>query len=500
MGTDLESQAWDGRAPGNLPHWRRLATDRFLQLAAARQPAKEAVRCDGRSVTYEEFDAMANRAANGLLAMGARPGDVIGVVADNDPEVFALLYGIARAGLTLLPMNPKYTAAEIQYQVEEAGARFVVAPKSVTVADVLARGHDAEPDVVWDENSFFQRRFTSGTTGKPKMLATTQRAIATMHQATARELLYSETDVALVMAPVAHAAFHIAAATILVGGTVVLERGFDARSMWEICDRNQITHTYLAPTMFALSMDSPGSGDSIKAFLSMSSIFPLALKERVWARFPNADLYDCYGSTEVGLATLLRPTDPRDKQATVGRVAFGYEMRVLDADGKDLPPDEVGEIYVRGPGMSFGYVGSQPMRPGQARDGFVSAGDLGSLDADGYLTVADRRDDLIVSGGLNVYPTEVEDVVLRAHGVTEVAVVGVPDETWGHLVVAVVIGGAGSEDLDRHCREHLARYKVPRRYVFRDELPRNLNGKVLRRSLRAELAASARQQSRGGSD
>lgn len=486
---NLSSRSWDGCAPDVIAPWRQLRTDRFLHVAAMRHPDKAAVRFGDRAVTYAELDALANRAANGLLALGARPGDVVGVVAENDLEVFGLLYGLARAGMAVLPMNPKYTAAEIQYQVDEAGAKMLVAPGHIDIAEVLAKGSDKEPDVDCSEDGFFAVRFTSGTTGKPKAIATTQRAIAYMHEVTARELMYSETDVALVMAPVAHAAFHVAAATLLCGGTVVLERTFDARAVWEICDRHQVTHTYMAPTMFALAIDSPGSGASIKAFLAMSSAFPLALKEKVWARFPGAGLYDCYGSTELGLATLLRPTDPFDKQRSVGLPAFGYEVRVLDLDGRDVPPGEIGEIYVRGPGMSFGYVGSQAMKPGQARDGWVSAGDLGSLDEDGYLYVADRRDDLIVSGGLNVYPAEVEDVLLRADGVREAAVVGVPDDTWGHLVVAAVCGNATTQALDTHCRELLARYKLPRRYVFLDALPRNYTGKVLRRVLREQLTA-----------
>jgi long-chain acyl-CoA synthetase len=494
MTSELSSRAWDLRAPDDPAPWRQGLPDRFLQLSAGRRPGKEAVRFAGRSITYAELDALANQTANGLLALGARPGDVIGVVAENDLDVFGLLYGIARAGMAVLPMNPKSTREDITAQMEETGAKLLVASGDLTVSDLAAKGHDGPPDVEGDESRFFHVRFTSGTTGRPKVIAATHRAIASLHESTARELRYCESDVALVSAPVAHAAFHIAASTILAGGTIVLEHDFDALHVWETCDRHQVTQAYLAPTMFALAMASPGSGASLKGLLALSAAFPLALKEKVWERFPNVEVFEAYGATELGLVTLLRPTDPASKQGSVGLPAFGFEVRVLDPEGRVVSPHEVGEVYVRGPAMSFGYVGTVPMRPDQARDGWVSAGDMGFMDEDGYLYIADRRDDLVVSGGLNVYPAEVEAVLLRAEGVDAVAVLGIPDDTWGHVVVAAVQGSATEEQLDAHCRAALARYKVPRRYVFLDELPRNENGKTLRRVLRDQLAATTERR------
>ena len=487
---DLAHRAWDGLPPGDLPRYRQLRTDIFLEAIAAGRPNKEAVRFQGRSITYGELDAMTNRFANGLLALGARPGDVVGVMVENSLDVFALVYGVSRAGLSVLPMNPKYKPEEVAFQVADAGAKLVVAPGYLDSADVLAKGHERPPDTAVDENAFFHVRFSSGTTGTPKCIATTHRSIALMHQLFAREFGYGEPDVNLITAPIAHAAFHFAAATIVAGGTVVIERGFDPKTIWETIDRNQVTHTFMVPTMIALAMDSPGAGTSFKALLSTASTFPSSIKSRFKERFPWVGIYDSYGFTEGSLATLLRPTDPPEKSASVGLPAFGYAIRVLDFEGNRLPAGEIGEIYVRGPAMSYGYVGSVEMNPGQARDGFVSAGDLGWLDEDGYLYVADRRDDLIVSGGMNVYPAEVEDVVLAFPGVHEVAVVGVPDETWGQLVVAAIVGEVSEADLAEHCRNRLASYKLPRRYLFRTELPKNASAKILRRLVREDAAAS----------
>jgi acyl-CoA synthetase (AMP-forming)/AMP-acid ligase II len=356
---------------------------------------------------------------------------------------------------------------------------------------VFAAGRDSDPEIDVDEDAFFHVRFTSGTTGKPKGIAATNRAITTMHLYVALELEYSPLDVALVNAPLAHASFHIAAGTVAVGGTIVLQRSFDPSTVWLACDEHRVTHAFMVPTMFALAVDQPGSGSSIRQFLSMASAFPLALKEKMAERFPQADLFEMYGATELGLCTVLRPEDSHAKGHTVGRPAFGYRVRVLDPDGAEVPAGEIGEIYVQGPSTCHGYVGSVPPSPTAVRDGWLSVGDLGSLDADGFLRVADRRSDLIISGGLNVYPAEVEDTLMRAAGVREVAVIGVPDPVWGQQVVAVLVGSADAEALTAHCRAALAGYKVPRRIEFVDELPKNATGKVLRRELREQYGGVA---------
>ena len=328
---------WDEVQPGTLPPWRRLLTHQFLNITASRLPRKEAVRFEDRSITYEELDAFTNRAANGLLALGARPGDVVGLIAPNEPETLALIYGMNRAGISVLPLNPRNTADEIAFQVADAGAGLVIAPTGTTTADVLTRGGETWPDVEPDEDRFFHVRFSSGTTGRPKAIASTNRAVATMHLQVALELGYAQPDVALVNAPLAHASFHLAASHVAVGATIVLQRQFDSATVWLDCDQHQVTHAFMVPTMFAMSIDQPGSGASLQGFLVMSAVFPLALKQKVLARFPQAKLYESYGATELGMCTLLRPEDLTAKAATVGQPHFGYRIRVLDDDGRDVP-------------------------------------------------------------------------------------------------------------------------------------------------------------------
>ena len=316
-----------------------------------------------------------------------------------------------------------------------------------------------------------------------------------MHLMFALEVGYTPNDIVLVNAPVAHAAFHFAASHVAVGATMILHAAFNPTTVWEDVDRNQISHMFMVPTMFAMALDSPGSGASLKALVSTASTLSPAVKERLAARFPGAGLFEMYGATELGLCTLLRPEEHESHSQSVGRGAFGYRLRILDPVGGACAPGAIGEIFVQGPSMCHSYVGSVPPRAGSVQDGWLSVGDLGSLDADGYLTIAERRDDLVISGGLNVYPAEVEDVLIRIEGVREVAVIGVPDDTWGQRVVAVVAGDALASDIDSRARAALAGYKVPRRIEYVDELPKGPTGKVLRRVLRERFGAPAAESS-----
>lgn len=438
-------------------------------------------------MTWQELDTIANRAATGLLALGARPDDVVGLLADNSAETLAMVYGASRAGVTWVPLSPRLTRAEVQWQLGDVSATRLVSSNGEggwSVADVLAKGTDTGPDDPADPHGYFWIRFTSGTTGRPKAVATTQQASAALFTGLATELGCVPEGTLLVNAPIAHAAIGLAAGQVAVGGSMVIEPGFDKDRVWISCDEHRITHLFMVPTMLTMALDSPGHGDSIEAILSMASAFSVTLKQRVRDRFPKAGIYDAYGGSEFGAATMLRPSEMRDRPSSVGLPRFGCRIKILDDQGRELPPGEIGQIYLQGPMLCSAWVGSVQPSPGTVRGEWLSAGDLGYKDEQGYLYIADRRDDLIVSGGLNVYPGEVEGTLERVEGVREIAVIGVPHPEWGHQVVAVVVGDATVESLDRHCRAELAGYKVPRRYEYVDEMPRNASGKLLRRVLR----------------
>jgi acyl-CoA synthetase (AMP-forming)/AMP-acid ligase II len=485
----LLTRSWDGRAPGDLSAVRSLRADNLLRIGARSHPTKEAVRFEGRSLDYAELDTLVNRAASGLIALGAKLGDVVAVMADNSPEVLALMYGLVRAGLSTLPLNPRLAKPEIEFQLKDANAMFAVGPDGLSLDEVLSKGSDDDVQIEFDENLFYHVRFTGGTTGTPKCIAATHRAIALLQERIARELNYHRDDICLMVAPIAHVAFHLAAATLVAGGTISLHRTFDARTLWEQCDSEGLTTALLVPTMLAMALESPGTAHSLKKIFVTSSTLPPAVKVRLRERFPRLDVYESYGASDLGFVTLAVPGDPPEKFGSVGRAAFGAEVRVLDESGRECSTGEIGGIYSRSAIHSFGYLGSIPMKPNQAFGDWVSVGDLGYRDADGYFYIVDRREDLIVSGGYNVYPSEVEDVLLSHEGVEEAAVVGISDPKWGKAVVAAVKGTATAEQLNAHCRAHLADYKAPKHYEFLTELPKSPVMKIMRRQIREQIEA-----------
>ena len=485
---------WDtGRvtAEGGVPGWRKGLMGNHLSLTASRTPNKVAVVAGDRRITWGELDEMATRAANGILAAGARPGDVVGLRAHNAPETLAAFYGLARAGVTVLPLSPRLVGEELSWQLRDVGAVKLIDDDGlgdVRTSELIASGSAAACTVDVDRDDLLWVRFTSGTTGRPKAIATTHDSGAYMWESQALEFGVRHDEVTLVNAPIAHAAIATSAATVVMGGTIVIEPGFDPHTVWETCDRHGVTLALMVPTMFALSLDSPGSGESLRTLISMASILTPAMKARVKARFPQARLLDVYAGTELGTCTLLDCDADPDKVGSVGRPAFGYRVRITDDDGRELPRGEVGTIYVQGRMLAAAFVGSQPPKDGTFRDGFLTAGDLGYVDEDGFVFLVDRRTDLIISGGFNVYPSEVENVIGAHPDVVAVAVVGVRDDTWGQVVTAVVQGSAPKDELVARCRDQLAGYKVPRRWEYVDAMPMNASGKVLKRELRETLA------------
>lgn len=486
-----DHRGWDQPAgTDGLPRWRRLLPAEVLSTTAMRNPDAIATRSAGGGAwTWAEIDSAADRTGNALLARGLRPGDVVGVRSGNEPETLALMYGILRAGLVQLPLNPRYTEAEVDHQVRRAEAAAVVGPGGLDLTELIAAGRDAPPDVDVQEHEPAHLRFSAGTTGRPKMFFFTNRALALLHQHIAAELRYQGDDVALVNAPLAHAAFHLAAAAVSVGATIMLQPQFQPATVWQECDEAGITQVFMVPTMLALALDSPGSGSTIRGIAVSASAFPEAIKSRIVARFPQADVTELYGASELGFVTALRGAEWAEHRGSVGLPRFGYRVRILGPDGSDLPTGEIGDIYVQGPAMSEGHIGEAPGAL-PVHDGWASAGDLGRLDAQGYLHIADRRSDLIISGGNNIYPAEVENVLLQVPGVREVAVIGLPDQVWGAKVVAVVVAAAdvSAEVLDTHTTRQLARYKRPREYHFVQELPVSSTGKILRRVVRDQFA------------
>lgn len=473
----------------------RLLVHNQLAATARRLPYKAAIVTDERTVTYQQLDEMATRFANGLRALGANQGEVVALQLGNTIEHVALTYALGRAGLVCTPLSTRWTQAEVARCVEDAGVRIVIAEEGHTsVKEVYEAGSEEPLDLDIEETAPFHLRYTSGTTGMPKASLNTHRSLALFNMGTAIEFGVREEDVHLSMAPLTHAAIYFIHTVVLAGGTVILKAGFDPKTLWTDCDEHEVTSTLVVPTILAMAMDSPGEARTLTNVCSLGAPLATVLKERLFKRFPHVGLHEMYGATEFSMVSNLRPKDQLRKPRSVGQPRFGYEVGIFDDSGNPLPTGEVGSIYVRGLSTHVGYMGATQPEPAPehlSSQGWVTVGDLGSLDEDGFLHISDRRSDLILSGGMNVYPSEVEDVLLRAPGVREVAVIGVSDEKWGKRVTACVVGDATADELDAYSRDHLAAYKIPRAYEFRSDLPKSPVGKILRRELVKEYDPSA---------
>lgn len=480
------------RDPGPALHYSRqeLPYVQFAQMARL-FPHKAAIVTPRGPITYAEMDAMIGAYARGLRVLGVRPGEAIASAVGNRWEMAPLFIAASRAGAVFTALNATLTRNEIAYQIGQLRPRLVIGDGGVDLDAILAAddGVAVEPEA--DEHAPLMVRFSSGTTGKPKAMVCSQRGQLGVYKSVAQETGVTYRDVHMVTGPLAHAALHMGISQLMVGGTVVLKEKFNKETFWSDCVEHGITNAMVVPTMIASALEYPGEAPDLRILLSMGAALVPALKQRLAERFPHLGLVEMYGSSELGMVTTLRPEDQLYKPKSVGRATMGQEVAIFDDDGNGLPAGEIGTIHVRGPMCIQRYVGDVRPTPTvreQAGEGWATSGDLGYIDDEGFLYISDRRVDLILSGGLNVYPAEVEAALSEVATVREVAVVGTPDERWGQRVTAYVVGSGDEADLVAHCREVMAPYKIPRAIFFVDELPRTPSGKVSRKLVRDRVA------------
>jgi long-chain acyl-CoA synthetase len=500
-----------------------LTLGRSLRLAAERTPGAIALHYEGEALTHGELNAWGNRIARALRASGLKNGDRLGVMLPNSPLYVAVVYGAAKAGIALILLNYRFTEAEIVYQIGDAGAAAILfdtvyqdkveaARSELPALRLIAAGarqsgtgmhidaiasdqSDREPDDAVSENDILVLQYTSGTTGRPKgaIITHRNRSLAFLHW----PLIFGfgGNDIALHTGPFHHSApFGLTLCQLCLGGSVVVMPAFKADEALRLIGRHRVTWSFMVPYMynaiFALLSGQPSEDDlsSLRILLSGASPLPTIVKQRILQLFPNAGLFEFYGATEAGTITTLRPEDQLRKVRCVGKPVLGTEVKVLDVEGCSVQSGEVGEILVKTPSLFEGYFNAPEKTAAAFRDGWCTLGDLGRLDEEGYLYIVDRVKEVIKSGGVNIYPSEIEEVVLTHPDVLEAAVIGIPDERWGeavHLIVALRPGAvlhAGS--LLAYCRGKLADYKLPKSVEARSDLPRSPAGKILKRILR----------------
>ncbi len=458
---------------------------------------------DGVATTWGALEAEVVRVAAGLAAVGLRAGDRAVWCGPNSTAVVVLMHAYRRLGLVSVPLPYRLTPAEAAHIIADSGASVAVVdpacldlvPGGLTVEEVVAAGAGApQPAPAADGPTML---YTSGTTGRPKG-ALRRPSDPGLTAALMAELGFVDGEVHLVTGPLYHAGPHaFALLAHRLRGTLVVSRRFDAGEWLRLAAEHRVTSAFVAPIhLRRILAAAPVAGDlsSMRALVVNAAPVPYALKEDVIARLGEGFLYEIYGSTELGIATVLRPEDQLRKPGSCGRAYAGVGLRVVGDDGADLPAGVAGELFIRSANAMSGYQGSAEQLatlPG----GWQSVGDVAWLDEDGYLHICDRRTDMVITGGMNVYPAEVE-AALNAHpDVGDAAVFGVPDDEWGERVHAVVAPrtGAGVDlaALDAFLAGRLAGFKRPRSWSVREELPRTESGKLLKRVLRAEEPAPA---------
>ncbi|MGD9758162.1 MAG: class I adenylate-forming enzyme family protein [Comamonas sp.] len=499
----------------------------LIAFQAARRPRHVALVLGDQRLDYAALQDGMERAALSLQRQGLGPGDVVAICAGSSPEYMLAFLGALRAGVAVAPLAPSATAGHLSAMLNNCGARLVLRDRETALQWPLQPGiglqcvalDDApEAGAPWSQwlaeqgtpaaidprpDWAFNVIYSSGTTGVPKGIvqswamrwAHVQRAIVNGYGPAAVSLcatpLYSNTTLVAALP------------TLGLGGTLVLMRKFDAGHYLELAERHRATHTMLVPVQYQRLMQYPGFDDADLSHLQhkfcTSAPFHPALKAEVLRRWPGA-LIEYYGMTEGGVRCELHCHDHPGKLHTVGRPGPGADIRFIDELGRELPPGEQGEIVGRSAGMMSGYHGL----PDKTREAewfdaegrrFIRSGDVGRLDEDGFIVLGDRKKDMIITGGFNVYPSDIESVLLQHPQVAECAVIGVPSEQWGETPVAYAVARPGTEPLAAHLRDWLnARLGKTQRVAelrLAASLPRSEIGKVLKRALREQYQPEA---------
>lgn len=486
-----------------------------LRRAVQVAPHKVGMMSGDNEITFAELWSRCGRLVGGLTALGLEQGDRVAVLAGNTHQYIEIYAGVPSGGFVVVPLNTRHAAQELLYALHDSAAKVLITdrepgPLSDMVDHVirlpddyenlLAKAEEAELGTTIDENTLAGLFYTGGTTGASKGVMLSHRNLISNTYNWLASVRHSETDRTLVMAPLFHAAgSNGVLAGIWTAGCQILLENFDPGAALDLIEKHRVTATLGVPTMLAAIAEeqktNPRDTSSITCITHGGSPVATEVLRRTSEVFPNAELIEVYGATELSpLATVLPSEqklidDPRARSC--GKSVVGSLLRVVDEAGEDMPGGEVGEVVVRGPNVMLGYWNKSEQTDAVLKDGQYWTGDLGYLDEEGYLYLVDRSKDMIVSGGENVYSTEVEEVLYKHPAVLEAAAFGVPDKKWGEAVHAVVVprleyGNLNPQELIDFCQDYIGGYKIPKVIELRSEpLPKSGPGKVLKRELRA---------------
>ena len=495
-----------------IPTIQNVTAGRAVRCAAERAPEKVAISFEDRSLTYRDLaDRISRVAALSSEKWELGAGDRVVLLAPNCIEYAELLFGLTEMGVVVATLNPSLTSSELKKIVADCDPTLVIAHNELR--DVVDSALPSETfggnqtDLIEDiqpidnypaitEEHPFVIGYTSGTTGDPKGVVLSHRSRTWTLMAMGVEWgCFGPNDDFLLMTPLFHAAgFVFLAAPLMFGGTVTITRSFDVDRAITLLSSDRHTGVFLVPTMIHRMLDSlaesniPFPGETLKTVISNAAALPQATKEKVVNQWGEGLLHETYGATEYGIVTNIRPEDQLLKEDSVGTPFANMEAQIRDQDGRVINGEGTGLLYARGPSTFSGYWRNPAETRKAVQDGWVTVGDVARRDKDGCYYIVDRAKDMVVSGGVNIYPREIEKVLMALPDVVECAVIGVPDSEWGERLRAFVVAADSARltsfQIIEHCRNHLASAKIPRDILFTDDLPKNASGKVLKNRLR----------------
>lgn len=493
---------------------------------AERYPHEPCIKCGDLAFTKGEFNTRVNRLAHALQAAGVRKGDRVAVLLANTHIYVEILQGLCKIGASMVPLNFRLAGPELEFILNDSEPVLLVySPEFLPLVEEirgkvpsvkrficeLEGGAASDPDyeawtagqsgdeptpdeeVTFDDPEFIM--YTSGTTGKPKGAVVTQGNIQWNCINSVPIYSFNQTDVQIVCAPM----FHVgglgvsAIPSLYVGSKMVIQRFFDPSGIFRLIEEEKVTAMFGIPVMFLFMTQVPefenADLSTIRLFLAGGSPCPRPLIETYQKR--GVTFSQGYGMTETAPAiTVLRAEDALRKLGSCGKPVFHLDVKVVDLEGMERPTGETGEVVVRGPNVIREYWRRPKESAETIVDGWLHTGDMGYFDDEGYLYLIDRKKDMYISGGENVYPAEVEDVIMGYGPVADVGVIGIPDEKWGEVGMAVVVAKPGEEvtgeGVIEFCKQKLGKFKVPKKVIFVDELPRTATGKILKKVLKAQ--------------
>jgi acyl-CoA synthetase (AMP-forming)/AMP-acid ligase II len=517
-----------------MAHWMNLG--QMLKVNAKKFPDTIALKDRRRAFTYPETNKRVNKLAHSLVSLGLHKGDKVAVLLENSIEIVEIYLATAKTGLVIVPINFRLVGPEVEYIVNNSDAKALIVhdeftptvdaikpnlgnigPDNYLVVGERREGYrefeeftrgapQSEPETKVRPEDPWILIYTSGTTGKPKGVVRSHESHIAFYLVNAVDFGFNEHDVCLNIMPLCHINSTFFTFTFTyIGGTAYIHsaRSFRAEEILEIIEREKITFISLIPTHYSLILDVSGEKkkhdvSSIRKLLCSSAPVRKDMKLAIMAFFPDVELYEAYGSTEAGIVTVLKPEDQMRKLGSIGFESLGTDfVKILDGEGNEVGVGEIGELYSRGPMLFDEYYKLPEKTAASFKGEWFSAGDMARRDEDGFYEIIDRKDNLIITGGEHVYPSEVEKVIGSHPGVFDVAIVGLPHEKWGEAVTAFVIPQDPSdlpteEEIIKFCRDKMAGYKRPKavRFISQEEMPRTGSGKILHRALRERYAGA----------